>query len=131
MKLKISFLLSALALLLVAGCASSGISNDPVEDAYLGDTTTFEANTSLSGVDYQNAKAMVKSALLDEGFKIMSEDNINKQIVGNREVHEGYVTVTVNFYSVSSGVNLRVVSQVPRDGTGYYRIHEEIIASFK
>jgi hypothetical protein len=131
MKVKFSLFLPALALLFVAGCASPRISNDPVQDAYLGNTTTFEANTRLSGVDYDNARAMVKGALLNEGFKIRSEDNINKQIVGGREVREGYVTVTVNFYTVSSGVNLRVVSQVPRDGTAYYRVHEEIISGLK
>ena len=131
MKQKITFLISAFALLLVVGCASPQISNDPVQAAYLGDTTTFEGNTSLSGFDYDTAKALVKNTLLSNGFKVVSEDNMNKQIVGNREVREGFVSITVYFYSVSSGVNLRVVSQVPRDGTAYYRVHEEIIAGLR
>jgi|GEM_PF-5104720 len=131
MKKQITLLISAFALLLIVGCSSPGISNDPVQAAYLGDTTTFEGNTSLSGFDYEAAKALVKNTLLSNGFKVVSEDNINKQIVGSREVNEGFVTTTIYFYSASSTVNLRVVTQVPRNGTAYYRVHEQIMTGLK
>jgi hypothetical protein len=129
MKTNIQLLLSLL--LLIVGCASPRISNDPVQAAYLGDTTTFEGNTSLDWVDYNNAKKTVRNALLSNGFKLVSEDDLNKQIVASRKVDEGFVTTTIYFYSASSTVNLRVVTQVPRNGTAYYRVHEQIMTELK
>jgi len=130
MKTNIQLLLLPLLLLLV-GCSSYRVSNAPVHDAYLGDTTTFEGNSSLQFGNYDSAKALVKNTLLSNGFKVVSEDNINKQIVGSREVNEGFVTTTIYFYSASSTVNLRVVTQVPRNGTAYYRVHEQIMTGLK
>ena len=129
MKTNIQLLLLPL-LLLIVGCKSYP-TNAPVHDAYLGDTNTFEGNKSLSGFDYDTAKALVKNTLLSNGFKVVSEDNINKQIVGGREVNEGFVTTTIYFYSASSTVNLRVVTQVPRNGTACYRVHEQIMTGLK
>jgi hypothetical protein len=131
MKKQITLLISAFALLLIVGCSSPGISNDPVQAAYLGDTTTFEGNTSLDWADYNNAKKTVRNALLSNGFKLVSEDDLNKQIVASRKVDEGFVTTTIYFYSASSTVNLRVVTQVPRNGTAYYRVHEQIMTELK
>lgn len=118
-------------LLLLSGCSSSRVSNAPVHAAYLGETTTFEGNSSLRVGNYGSAKKIVKGALLSNGFKLVSEDNLNKQVVGRRKVDEGFVTTVVYFYQAHSTVNLRVVSQVPRNGTAYYRIHEEIMALLK
>lgn len=121
----------AFLLLLLAGCASSPISNDPVEAPYLGRTTTFEGTTSYAAMDYESAKGRVKNVFLSNGFKLTSEENLDKQLVANREVKEGYVTTTVHFYETSVGVNLRVVTQVPRDGTRYYGIHEQFMSQMK
>jgi hypothetical protein len=129
--MKINIQLLLITLLLIVGCTSPRISNAPVHAAYLGDTTTFEGNSSLRVGNYDHAKKIVKGALLSNGFKLVSEDNLNKQVVGRRKVDEGFVTTVVYFYQAPSTVNLRVVSQVPRNGTAYYRIHEEIMAGLK
>ena len=76
----------------------------------------------------RKAKKLVKDVLISNGFKLVSEDDQNKQMVGRRKVNEGFVTIAVYFYSASSSTKLRLVTQVPRNGTAYYRIHEQIIA---
>ena len=77
-------------LLLLSGCSSSRVSNAPVHAAYLGETTTFEGNSSLRVGNYGSAKKIVKGALLSNGFKLVSEDNLNKQVVGRRKVDEEF-----------------------------------------
>lgn len=119
------------SLLLLVGCSSYRVSNAPIHDSYLGDTTTFEGNSSLQFVNYNSAKQLVKNVLISNGFKLVSEDDLNKQIVARRRVREGFVTTTIYFYNTPSTVNLRLVTQVPRDGTAYYRIHEQIMVELK
>lgn len=129
MKTNIQLLLLSL-LLLIVGCKSYP-TNAPVHDAYLGDTTTFEGNASLQFDNYDSAKALVKDVLMSNGFKLVSEDDRNKQMVARREVKGGFVTTAVYFYSTPSTTNLRLVTQVPRNGTAYYRIHEQIMVELK
>ena len=129
MKIDASLNLLAFGLLLLfAGCSSYQVSNAPVNAPYLGDKTTFEGNVSLQLDNYDTAKKFVKDVLISNGFKLVSEDDQNRLMVGSRKVNEGFVTIAVYFYSASSSTKLRLVTQVPRDGTAYYRIHEQIIA---
>ena len=132
MKIDASLKLLAIGiLLLLVGCSSYRVSNAPVHDAYLGDTTTFEGNSSLQFGNYGSAKALVKDVLISNGFKLVSEDDQNKQMVARRKVKGGFVTTSVYFYSTPSTTNLRLVTQVPRNGTAYYRIHEQIMVELK
>ena len=118
-------------LLLFVGCSSYRVSNAPIHHAYLGDTTTFEGNSSLQFGNYDSAKALVKDVLISNGFKLVSEDDRNKQMVARRKVKGGFVTTAVYFYSTPSTTNLRLVTQVPRNGTAYYRVHEKIMTELK
>ena len=120
-----------LLLLLFAGCATSPVSNDPVEAPYLGRTTTFEGTTSYSGFGYEAAKERVKRVFLNNRFKLTQEENLEKRLVASRQVKEGFVTTTVYFYVTSEGVNLRIVTQVPREGTRFYEIHEQLMAQIR
>ena len=129
MKIDFSINLLAIGLLFMfAGCSSYRVSNAPANAPYLGSKTTFEGNVSLQLDNYDTAKKLVKDVLISNGFKLVLEDDQNKQMVGRRKVNEGFVTIAVYFYSASSSTKLRLVTQVPRDGTAYYRIHEQIFA---
>jgi hypothetical protein len=114
--------------LCIAGCSNNRISNDPVEDSYLGNTTTFEGSVFYSELTPEAAFPIVKGVLLDNRFKVTGSDTKVMRIVASREIQSGFVTVTSYFYPVSNGVRVRVVTQVPRQATAYYRLHEEIIS---
>jgi hypothetical protein len=120
----------AFLLLVFSGCANTRITDDPVEDAYLGETTTFEGDGFYPGTDMETAFAVIKQALLDNRFKLTESDIKDMRMVASREIQSGYVTVTTYLYPVSEGVRIRVVTQVPRGETGYYRLHEEILSQF-
>ena len=118
--MKINSFLSFI-LILFASCQSR-----PTHPAYLGDTETQES-THLFPNDYEIVFDAVKNAYSEIGLVVKKADRFGNYITANRNSGKGFTTSTMNFYPVSNGVRIRIVSKSNAANKDFAELNEKVI----
>lgn len=102
--------------------------NRPTQPAYLGDTETQES-THLFTSDYEIVFDAVKNAYSEIGLAVKKADRFGHYITATRNSGKGFTTSTINFYLVSNGVRIRIVTKSNAAEKPLAEVNEQIIAN--
>ena len=108
-------------ILIFASCQSR-----PTQPAYLGDTETQES-TNLFTSDYEIVFDTVKDAYSEVGLAVKKADRFGNYITATRNSGKGFTTSTMNFYPVSNGVRVRIVSKSNAPNKDFAELNEKVI----
>jgi hypothetical protein len=108
-------------ILIFASCQSR-----PTQPAYLGDTETQES-THLFTSDYEIVFDAVKNAYSEMGLAVKKADRFGNYITATRNSGKGFTSSTMNFYPVSSGVRVRIVSKSNAANKDFAELNEKVI----
>lgn len=108
-------------ILIFASCQSR-----PTQPAYLGDTETQES-THLFTSDYEIVFDEVKNAYSEVGLAVKKADRFGNYITATRNSGKGFTTSTMNFYPVSNGVRVRIVSKSNAANKDFAELNEKVI----
>lgn len=100
----------------------------PTQPAYLGDTETQES-THLFTSDYEIVFDAVKNAYSQIGLAVKKADRFGNYITATRNSGKGFTTSTMNFYPVSKGVRVRIVTKSNAAEKPLAEINEHVIAN--
>jgi len=110
-------------ILIFASCQSR-----PTQPSYLGDTETQES-THLFTSDYEIVFDAVKNAYSEVGLAVKKADRFGNYITATRNSGKGFTTSTMNFYPVSNGVRIRIVTKSNAAEKPLAEVNEQIIAN--
>ena len=108
-------------ILIFASCQSR-----PTQPAYLGDTETQES-THLFTSEYEIVFDAVKNAYSQIGLAVKKADRFGNYITATRNSGKGFTTSTMNFYPVSNGVRVRIVSKSNAANKDFAELNEKVI----
>ena len=108
-------------ILIFASCQSR-----PTQPVYLGDTETQES-THLFTSDYEIVFDAVKNAHSEMGLAVKKADRFGNYITATRNSGKGFTTSTMNFYPVSKGVRVRIVSKSNAANKDFAELNEKVI----
>ena len=106
----------------------SSCQSRPTQPAYLGDTETQES-THLFTSDYEIVFDEVKNAYSEVGLAVKKADRFGNYITATRNSGKGFTTSTMNFYPVSNGVRIRIVTKSNAAEKPLAEVNEQIIAN--
>ena len=111
--------------LFLIGCAT----NTPIEDNYMGSKTNFEDIVLIKGANMAIAKALVVESLNKNAFQITLNDNRQNVLVAKKKVDraDAFITTSIYLFKTSDGVNVRVVSNLPKDHAKIYSLHSNLL----
>ena len=111
--------------LFLIGCAT----NTPIEDNYMGSKTNFEDNVLIKGANMAIAKALVLESLDCIAFQITLNDNRQNVLVAKKKVDlvNAFITTSIYLFKTSDGVNVRVVSNLPKNHAKIYSLHSDLL----
>jgi len=108
-------------ILIFASCQSR-----PTQPSYLGDTETQES-THLFTSDYEIVFDAVKNAYSEMGLAVKKADRFGNYITATRNSGKGFTSSTMNFYPVSNGVRVRIVSKSNAANKDFAELNEKVI----
>lgn len=111
--------------LFLIGCAT----NTPIEDNYMGSKTNFEDIVLIKGANMATAKALVLESLDSNAFQITLNDNRQNVFVAKKKVDraDAFITTSIYLFKTSDGINVRVVSNLPKNHAKIYSLHSDLL----
>ena len=102
--------------------------NRPAQPEYLGDTETQET-THLFSNDYETVFNAAKRAYSELGLAVKKSDLFGNYITATRNSGKGFTTSTMQFYPVSNGVRVRIVTKSNAAEKPLAEVNEQVIAN--
>ena len=125
MKVNTRLLIPLILIALFNGCATTS-TTAPVQPRYMGDVSSFEANRSFDGLDYDGAYNAIQNAYRSLGFKITDLDEREGRVVAAMGYSGKTVQSYAQLYETQSGVTIRLNTKVPQEDTKYSDLNEQI-----